>query len=63
MLNKIYCRHPDTGADWEPSPPPAPLQGVRRRRPPTVVERVVDDQVSDSDTQPTAVQVSPQQAE
>jgi hypothetical protein len=64
MLNKIYCRDPYTGADWEPSPPPAPVQGVRKRRPPTVVERVADsDRVSDTDTPPTDDQYAVQQAE
>jgi hypothetical protein len=64
MLNKIYCRDPYTGADWEPLPPPAPVQGVRKRRPPTVVERVVDDdQMSDTDAQPIADHLAEQQAE
>jgi hypothetical protein len=40
------------------------MQGVRKRRPPAVVERVVDDdQVSDSDTPPTADHLAVQQAE
>jgi hypothetical protein len=64
MLNKIYCRDPYTGADWEPLPPPAPVQGVRKRRPPAVVERVVDDdQMSDTDAQPTADHLAEEQAE
>jgi hypothetical protein len=40
------------------------MQGVRKRRPPAVVERVVDEeQVSDSDTPPTADHLAVQQAE
>lgn len=43
-LSEVYCRDPYTGADWVSPPPPAPVQGVRRRRSPATVERISDDE-------------------
>ncbi|MCL6534365.1 MAG: hypothetical protein K6U12_13960 [Armatimonadetes bacterium] len=56
-LSEIYCRDPYTGADWDAPPAPAPLQGVRRRRPapPVVREEVPDEdnaRADDSDIPP-----------